>query len=164
MEYGITLIPGRVSPSVQQHGERWLEERLLVVRSASLCRHSTTGGRAPTITALATTFWSSSSTRLPSLGSAGGCVKIDDIHRLNVCEMLNQGVPVTRLFSTNPVKTLMHCVSVFYVQDHEILNAWLTDLGFEEYYDLFVQAGYDMHTITRMTPEVNYKNCLLHPH
>jgi len=26
-------------------------------------------------------------------------------------------------------------------------------LGFEEYYDLFVQSGYDMHTITRMTPE-----------
>ena len=34
------------------------------------------------------------------------------------------------------------------------MNAWLTDLGFEEYYDLFVQSGYDMHTITRMTPEV----------
>ena len=33
------------------------------------------------------------------------------------------------------------------------MNAWLTDLGFEEYYDLFVQSGYDMHTITRMTPE-----------
>ena len=41
------------------------------------------------------------------------------------------------------------------LQEHEILNAWLTDLGFEEYYDLFVQSGYDMHTITRMTPEVS---------
>lgn len=30
-----------------------------------------------------------------SLGSSGGCsAKIDDIHRLNVCEMLSQGVPV----------------------------------------------------------------------
>ena len=46
------------------------------------------------------------------------------------------------------------CVCVCDVQEHEILNAWLTDLGFEEYYDLFVQSGYDMHTITRMTPEV----------
>uniref|UniRef100_A0A0N8C2S3 Caskin-1 n=1 Tax=Daphnia magna TaxID=35525 RepID=A0A0N8C2S3_9CRUS len=63
-----------------------------------------------------------------SLGSSGG--KIDDIHRLNIGEMLSQGMP-----------------------EHEILNAWLTDLGFEEYYDLFVQSGYDMHTITRMTPE-----------
>ena len=52
------------------------------------------------------------------------------------------------------------------LQEHEILNAWLTDLGFEEYYDLFVQSGYDMHTITRMTPEVsinlNYVTQLRH--
>lgn len=38
-------------------------------------------------------------------------------------------------------------------QDHEILLAWLTDLHFEEYYDLFMSAGYDMPTISRMTPE-----------
>jgi hypothetical protein len=67
-----------------------------------------------------------------SLGSSG---KSDDIHRLNIAEMLSQGVP-----------------------EHEILNAWLTDLGFEEYYDLFVQSGYDMHTITRMTPEVKRRH------
>lgn len=46
----------------------------------------------------------------------------------------------------------------FVFKEHEILNAWLTDLGFEEYYDLFVQSGYDMHTITRMTPEVMQYN------
>ena len=67
-----------------------------------------------------------------SLGSSG---KSDDIHRLNIAEMLSQGVP-----------------------EHEILNAWLTDLGFEEYYDLFEQSGYDMHTITRMTPEVRHRH------
>ena len=38
-------------------------------------------------------------------------------------------------------------------QDHEILLAWLTDLHYEEYYELFVSAGYDMPTISRMTPE-----------
>ena len=38
-------------------------------------------------------------------------------------------------------------------QDHEILLAWLTDLHYEEYYDLFMSAGYDMPTICRMTPE-----------
>lgn len=34
-----------------------------------------------------------------------------------------------------------------------MLNAWLTDLNFEEYCQLFVMAGYDMPTISRMTPE-----------
>uniref|UniRef100_A0A0A9ZHV5 Caskin-2 n=1 Tax=Lygus hesperus TaxID=30085 RepID=A0A0A9ZHV5_LYGHE len=37
--------------------------------------------------------------------------------------------------------------------DQEILHTWLTDLHFEEYFPLFVNAGYDMHTISRMTPE-----------
>ena len=37
--------------------------------------------------------------------------------------------------------------------DQEVLLAWLTDLHFEEYYDLFASAGYDMPTITKMTPE-----------
>jgi hypothetical protein len=38
-------------------------------------------------------------------------------------------------------------------QDHEVLNAWLTGVHFECYYQNFIQAGYDMHTISRMTPE-----------
>ncbi|XP_013386174.1 caskin-1 isoform X2 [Lingula anatina] len=37
--------------------------------------------------------------------------------------------------------------------DHEVLHAWLCDLHFEEYFNLFVQAGYDMGTITHMTPQ-----------
>ena len=40
-------------------------------------------------------------------------------------------------------------------QDGEVLRAWLADLHFEEYYNLFIQAGYDMPTISRMTPEVS---------
>ena len=40
-------------------------------------------------------------------------------------------------------------------QDIEVLRAWLADLHFEEYYNLFIQAGYDMPTISRMTPEVS---------
>ena len=84
-----------------------------------------------------------------SLGSAG---KSDDIHRLNVNEMLSQGVPVSAQPSQLLNVALIHRTCDF--QEHEILNAWLTDLGFDEYYDLFVQSGYDMHTITRMTPEV----------
>lgn len=39
------------------------------------------------------------------------------------------------------------------VPDDDILNAWLTDLHFGEYFNLFISAGYDMPTISRMTPE-----------
>ena len=34
--------------------------------------------------------------------------------------------------------------------DLEIVNCWLTDLRFEEYFSLFASAGYDMPTISRM--------------
>ncbi|XP_023341224.1 caskin-2 [Eurytemora carolleeae] len=54
----------------------------------------------------------------------------DSICTLNIQDMLNAGIP-----------------------DEEILTAWLTDLHFEEYYQLFTSAGYDMPTISRMTPE-----------
>lgn len=39
------------------------------------------------------------------------------------------------------------------LQDSEVLRAWLTDLRFEEYYEKFISAGYDMPTIFKMTPE-----------
>lgn len=37
--------------------------------------------------------------------------------------------------------------------DHEIICDWLRELCFEEYAPLFSAAGYDMPTISRMTPE-----------
>jgi hypothetical protein len=37
--------------------------------------------------------------------------------------------------------------------DQEVLAAWLSELRFEEYINNFIHAGYDMPTITRMTPE-----------
>ncbi|XP_023235653.1 caskin-2-like [Centruroides sculpturatus] len=39
------------------------------------------------------------------------------------------------------------------IPDVDVLTAWLTSLHFEEYVHLFLQAGYDMPTISRMTPE-----------
>ncbi|KAK3586047.1 hypothetical protein CHS0354_033170 [Potamilus streckersoni] len=39
------------------------------------------------------------------------------------------------------------------VADHEVLRAWLSDLHYEEYHQNFIQAGYDMPTITHMTPQ-----------
>lgn len=37
--------------------------------------------------------------------------------------------------------------------DHEIITDWLRELCFDEYAPLFSEAGYDMPTISRMTPE-----------
>lgn len=37
--------------------------------------------------------------------------------------------------------------------DHEIIIDWLRELCFDEYAPLFSEAGYDMPTISRMTPE-----------
>lgn len=35
----------------------------------------------------------------------------------------------------------------------EVMNCWLSMLRFSEYYTLFVTAGYDLQTVTRITPE-----------
>ncbi|KAI5652054.1 SAM domain (Sterile alpha motif) domain-containing protein [Phthorimaea operculella] len=37
--------------------------------------------------------------------------------------------------------------------DPDIIHAWLADLQMEEYARLFIEAGYDLPTLTRMTPE-----------
>ncbi|XP_043280519.1 caskin-1 isoform X2 [Venturia canescens] len=37
--------------------------------------------------------------------------------------------------------------------DLDVVHAWLTELQFDEYFPLFASAGYDLATITRMTPE-----------
>ncbi|XP_015588656.1 caskin-1 isoform X2 [Cephus cinctus] len=37
--------------------------------------------------------------------------------------------------------------------DLDVVHAWLTELQLEEYFPLFATAGYDLATITRMTPE-----------
>jgi len=39
------------------------------------------------------------------------------------------------------------------VHPEEVVHCWLTDLRFQEYFSLFAAAGYDMPTISRMTPE-----------
>jgi len=65
-----------------------------------------------------------------SSNSSLGSIPSEEIRNFDVAAMISQGVP-----------------------DHEILNAWLTGLHLECYYQNFIQAGYDMHTISRMTPE-----------
>ncbi|KAJ8682480.1 hypothetical protein QAD02_018272 [Eretmocerus hayati] len=39
------------------------------------------------------------------------------------------------------------------LNDLDLVHAWLKELQFEEYFQLFASAGYDLTTITRMTPE-----------
>jgi len=45
-------------------------------------------------------------------------------------------------------------VSLWMLQDEEVLHTWLVGLRLDDYYQMFVIAGYDMPTISRMTPEV----------
>merc|ERR1719433_1996808 len=54
----------------------------------------------------------------------------DRICTMDIRQMIEQGLP-----------------------DLEIVNCWLTDLRFEEYFGLFAAACYDIFTISRMTPE-----------
>ncbi|CAF0799343.1 unnamed protein product, partial [Didymodactylos carnosus] len=39
------------------------------------------------------------------------------------------------------------------VPENEIVLTWLRDFSYEDYYENFIANGYDIHTITRMTPE-----------
>jgi len=40
------------------------------------------------------------------------------------------------------------------MQESEIVRTWLCELRMEDCWELFDNAGYDMPTISRMTPEV----------
>lgn len=44
---------------------------------------------------------------------------------------------------------------VFVLQDAEAIFQWLSDFQLEQYTASFVSAGYDVPTISRMTPEVS---------
>ncbi|ERL89619.1 hypothetical protein D910_06984 [Dendroctonus ponderosae] len=93
-------------------------------------RHSTASldsGRAsyhPLSTAGRSTIGSSNSPRC----SLSSCSIGSDQGRIE--RMIHQGMP-----------------------DQDIIHSWLLDLQFEEYFPLFVSAGYDLPTIGRMTPE-----------
>ncbi|XP_069157327.1 caskin-2 isoform X3 [Procambarus clarkii] len=109
--------------------------------SSGGCRNSTTSldsGRASTTThshqhRLSGQSYDSGSILRHSYHSSSsslGSMEHDPATHVNVPELLNNGV-----------------------RDSEVLGAWLTDLRFEEYYEKFISAGYDMPTISRMTPE-----------
>ncbi|KAL4241105.1 Caskin-2 [Mactra antiquata] len=70
------------------------------------------------------------STSSSSVGSLDRLEESGYSSQINVAELFQAGVP-----------------------DHEVLRAWLRDLNYEEYYQNFINAGYDMPTITHMTPQ-----------
>jgi len=47
------------------------------------------------------------------------------------------------------------------MQDEEVLRTWLMGLRLDDYFQMFVVAGYDMPTISRMTPEVLTRLCYI---
>ncbi|XP_033754976.1 caskin-1-like isoform X3 [Pecten maximus] len=70
------------------------------------------------------------STSSSSVGSLDRLEEGGYSSQVNVAELVHAGLP-----------------------DHEVLRCWLRDLRFEDYHGNFLQAGYDMPTISRMTPE-----------
>lgn len=55
------------------------------------------------------------------------------------------------------------CLHVFYhCQDAEAIYQWLSEFQLEQYTANFLNAGYDVPTISRMTPEVRSEHqCLV---
>lgn len=150
----MTLSPGRESP-----GHDSVSSSVTVGSQASSgCRNSTTsidsgrgscgssncppasrlqnapyGGHQHRLSNVSSNYSSSLNSSRQSHHSSNSSIQErheDGICSLNIHEMINNGVP-----------------------DEDILTAWLTDLHFEEYFNLFMSAGYDMPTISRMTPE-----------
>ncbi|XP_048758493.2 caskin-1-like isoform X4 [Ostrea edulis] len=70
------------------------------------------------------------STSSSSVGSLDRLEESGQMSTINVAELFRAGMP-----------------------DNEVMRVWLRDLRFEEYCILFVQAGYDMATISHMTPQ-----------
>ncbi|KAJ8318212.1 hypothetical protein KUTeg_003303 [Tegillarca granosa] len=70
------------------------------------------------------------STSSSSVGSLDRLEETGHSSQINVAELFQAGMP-----------------------DHEVMRAWLRDLRYEEYHNNFMQAGYDMPTVSRMTPE-----------
>lgn len=112
-----------------ERGPQYQQRRLSTITPGLQTRHaparSSLRGSAESVTS------SSRQTQYSSSSSLGSSRAGDDsISTLDVRQMMNQGMP-----------------------DMEIVNCWLSDLRFEEYFSLFASAGYDMPTISRMTPE-----------
>lgn len=87
--------------------------------------------------------------------SLGSLERLDEsgyASQVNVSEMVLNGIPVIR--RSGPQHNIRLICQLNALQDAEVIVAWLQDLRYEEYIPLFLNAGYDLPTIARMTPEV----------
>lgn len=126
----LTQSPGRDSPSSSSS-------------AGSGSRHSTVSldsGRASSFHTAASSS-SGGSKRIAS-GSSPGCYMADGLNSGIINSLRSSSISSCSIASGDNMRT-----------DHEIITDWLRDLGFEEYASMFIEAGYDMPTISRMTPE-----------
>lgn len=148
----LTQSPGRDSPGSSSSS------------AGSGSRHSTASldsGRASSYHTGAST--SSTSTRISGGGGSGVGVGNNGLGNINTgCNISTGGS--SSISSSGGVLSSPRCSSVSSCSigsvdrmsqrtDHEIITDWLRELCFEEYAPLFSGAGYDMPTISRMTPE-----------
>ncbi|XP_076309518.1 uncharacterized protein LOC143224925 isoform X2 [Tachypleus tridentatus] len=133
-DQGIDVSPGRESPGASSGGSSSGGGSRNSTSSLDSGRASTSGsdGKANTNNRMPAQIYvscSSQSYQSPSLGSVDDSRALS-VPKINVTEMMLHSIP-----------------------DVDILQTWLTSLHFEDYVHLFLQAGYDMPTISRMTPE-----------
>ncbi|XP_076339708.1 caskin-2-like isoform X2 [Tachypleus tridentatus] len=123
--------PGRESPGASSGGSRNSTSSLDSGRASTSGSDGKVGPHRMSVQSYESSRRQSYHSSNSSLGSVD---RIDDsaisVPKVNVTEMIMHSVP-----------------------DTEILQAWLTSLNFEDYTLLFTQAGYDMPTVSRMTPE-----------
>ncbi|XP_013791121.1 caskin-2-like, partial [Limulus polyphemus] len=123
--------PGRESPGASSGGSRNSTSSLDSGRASASGSDSKVGPHRMSVQSYES---GSSQSHHSSNSTLGSVDRIDDnaisVPKVNVTEMMLHSVP-----------------------DIEILQAWLTSLYFEDYIQLFTQAGYDMTTVSRMTPE-----------
>lgn len=72
---------------------------------------------------------------------------------LGSMDRLDEHTPTTPSYSTPAQQINVSKLLRDGVPEAEVLRRWLCEQRFEEYFHLFVQSGYDMPTISRMTPE-----------
>ncbi|RWS15742.1 caskin-2-like protein [Dinothrombium tinctorium] len=91
---------------------------------------------------------SSSQSSLGSGTSSGLTTESGDQSALNTPSSINYANSEGAIVEISVAEMILHGVP-----DCEVLQSWLTSIHFEEYVPLFLKAGYDMPTISRMTPE-----------
>uniref|UniRef100_A0A4W3GIS9 SAM domain-containing protein n=1 Tax=Callorhinchus milii TaxID=7868 RepID=A0A4W3GIS9_CALMI len=81
------------------------------------------------------------------------CERVSLTHSLTACVRVGQDVCVCVCVSERVSLTHSPCVCVRVGQDAEAIYNWLSEFQLQHYTANFITAGYDVPTISRMTPE-----------